>query len=148
MFRILTDLSVKLVKSYLPSPFVFCIILTLAVYVAALIFTNQTVFEAAKFWGDGLWSLLGFSMQMALILVTGHVLAKAPVIGRLLDGIAAKVKSPKQAIIIVTVVALMRATLAMGLMVDPTAALVTRLVKRPALANKQVGHVRLLHTPC
>ena len=47
-----------------------------------------------------------------------------------------------------TVVALMRATLAMGLMVDPTAALVTRLVKRPALANKQVGHVRLLHKPC
>ncbi|OOR83451.1 short-chain fatty acid transporter [Moraxella canis] len=107
MFRILTDLSVKMVKSYLPSPFVFCIILTLAVYVAALIFTNQTVFEAAKFWGDGLWSLLGFSMQMALILVTGHVLAKAPVIGRLLDDIAAKVKSPKQAIITVTVVALM-----------------------------------------
>ena len=47
-----------------------------------------------------------------------------------------------------TVVAVMAATLAMGLMVDPMVALMTRLVKKPALANKQVGHVRLLHTPC
>lgn len=106
MFSMITNLSVKMVKNYLPSPFVFCIILTLAVFAAALVFTNQTVFETANFWGNGLWSLLGFSMQMALILVTGHVLAKAPFVGRLLDGIASTIKSPKQAIIAVTLVAL------------------------------------------
>ncbi|UTO05489.1 TIGR00366 family protein [Moraxella sp. FZLJ2107] len=102
MFQAITNLSVKLVKSYLPSPFVFCIILTVAVFAAAMILTGQSIFTAAKFWGDGLWSLLGFSMQMALILVTGHVLAKAPIVGRFLDNIAAKVKSPKQAIVAVT----------------------------------------------
>lgn len=106
MFQAITNLSVKLVKSYLPSPFVFCIILTVAVFAAAMILTDQSIFTAVKFWGDGLWSLLGFSMQMALILVTGHVLAKAPIVGRFLDNIAAKVKSPKQAIVAVTVVAL------------------------------------------
>ncbi|USZ14785.1 short-chain fatty acid transporter [Moraxella sp. FZFQ2102] len=106
MFQAITNLSVKLVKSYLPSPFVFCIILTVAVFAAAMILTDQSILTAAKFWGDGLWSLLGFSMQMALILVTGHVLAKAPIVGRFLDNIAAKVKSPKQAIVAVTVVAL------------------------------------------
>ncbi|ELA09189.1 short chain fatty acid transporter [Moraxella macacae 0408225] len=106
MIRALTDLSVKIVKNYLPSPFVFCSLLSIAVYAAVLIFTNQTPIEAAKFWGDGLWSLLGFSMQMALILVTGHVLAKAPMIGKLLDSLAARVKSPKQAIVAVTVVSL------------------------------------------
>lgn len=106
MFGTITNMSVKMVKNYLPSPFVFCILLTVAVFAAAIAFTNQTLFETAKFWGDGMWSLLGFSMQMALILVTGHVLAKAPVISRFLDNIAAKVKSPKQAIIAVTLVAL------------------------------------------
>ncbi len=106
MFRMITNLSVQVVKNYLPSPFVFCILLTVAVFVAAITLTSQTLFEVAKFWGDGLWSLLGFSMQMALILVTGHVLAKAPVISRFLDSIATKIKSPKQAIIAVTLVAL------------------------------------------
>ncbi len=106
MFGTITNMSVKMVKNYLPSPFVFCILLTVAVFAAAITLTNQTLFETAKFWGDGMWSLLGFSMQMALILVTGHVLAKAPVISRFLDNIAAKVKSPKQAIIAVTLVAL------------------------------------------
>jgi short-chain fatty acids transporter len=28
-------------------------------------------------WGSGFWNLLAFSMQMAMILVTGHALARA-----------------------------------------------------------------------
>lgn len=106
MFAALTEISVKLVKRCLPSPFVFCILLTLAVYAAAVLFGGQTFLEAAGFWSGGLWSLLGFSMQMALILMTGHVLAKAPLVGRALDGLAAKVKTPRTAVAAVTLVAL------------------------------------------
>lgn len=106
MFRFLTEASVKLVRQYLPSPFVFCILLTVAVYLAAVGLGGQSPLQAARFWGDGLWSLLGFSMQMALILATGHVLAKAPVISRLLDGLAARVRSPRMAVLAVTLVSL------------------------------------------
>lgn len=106
MFRFITELSVRMVKNYLPSPFVFSILLTLAVFTAALALTGQTLLQAAGSWSKGLWSLLGFSMQMALILVTGHVLAKAPFVSRLLDGLAAKIKSPKAAVFAVTLVAL------------------------------------------
>lgn len=106
MFRLLTELSVKLVKQYLPSPFVFCTLLTTIAYLAALLLAGQSPLEAAGFWGNGLWSLLGFSMQMALILVTGHVLAKAPLVSRFLDRLAAKVRSPRMAVAAVTVVAL------------------------------------------
>lgn len=106
MFRLLTEWSVKLVQQYLPSPFVFCTFLTLAVYAAAMVLGGQSPLEAAGFWGNGMWSLLGFSMQMALVLVTGHVLAKAPVVSNFLDRLAARVRSPRMAIAAVTLVAL------------------------------------------
>lgn len=106
MFRQLTLLSVRLVQQWLPSPFVFCILLTLVVYAAAVALTGQDLLAAAGSWGKGLWSLLGFSMQMALILVTGHVLAKAPFVGRQLDRLAGRIQSPKAAVFAVTLVAL------------------------------------------
>lgn len=106
MFRFLVELNVRIMKNYLPSPFVFCIILTALISAAVLTVTGQTLLQAAGFWSDGLWSLLGFSMQMALILVTGHVLAKAPSVGRLLDNLAAKIKTPRAAVAAVTLAAL------------------------------------------
>lgn len=106
MLRFVTEASVKLVNKYLPSPFVFCILLTLCVFAAAIGVAGQTPLQAADFWSKGLWSLLGFSMQMALILVTGHVLAKAPLISRVLDTLASGIRSPRMAVFAVTLVAL------------------------------------------
>lgn len=106
MFKFLTEASVRLVNLYLPSPFVFCILLTLGVFTAAMVLAGQTPMQAAGFWSKGLWSLLAFSMQMALILATGHVLAKAPVIRRMLDALASRVRSPRAAIFTVTLVSL------------------------------------------
>ncbi len=95
MFRAITEVSVRLVNKYLPSPFVFVVILTLLAFTAVLSFTNQNFSQATAAWGNGLWSLLGFSMQMALILATGHVLAKAPFLARALDSLASKIKALK-----------------------------------------------------
>lgn len=106
MFRFITEVSVRLVRQYLPSPFVFAIFLTVLAFAAVLLLTNQNFSQASAFWGNGLWSLFGFTMQMVLILGTGHVLAKAPFLARLLDNMASKVKSPKMAIFVVTLVAL------------------------------------------
>jgi short-chain fatty acids transporter len=55
-------------------------------------------------WYGGFWSLLAFSMQMALVLVTGYTLALTPVFRKILSGIAGSVSSPKMAIAIVTMV--------------------------------------------
>lgn len=106
MFRFITGLSVRLVQSYLPSPFIFCILLTVVAYLAGLMLTGQSAAAMAGYWGNGLWSLLGFSMQMALILVCGYALARAPLISRFLDGLAGRVRSPGMAIVMVTLVSL------------------------------------------
>ncbi|WP_417788526.1 TIGR00366 family protein, partial [Stutzerimonas xanthomarina] len=106
MLSSVTALSVKLIQRYLPSPFVFAILLSLIVLVASMLVTGQGVPAMAKHWGSGFWNLLTFAMQMALILVTGHALASAPAIHRLLAGLARTARTPGRAVVLVTLVAL------------------------------------------
>ena len=102
----LISLSNRIMQRYLPDPFLFVVILTLAVFGLGLIFTDSSGMEMVKFWGDGFWSLLAFSMQMVLVLVTGYVLASSPLFKRFLGFLATFAKSPGSAIVIVTVVSM------------------------------------------
>lgn len=114
MFSAITNASVQLVNRYLPSPFVFSIVLTVIAFVIGIAVTGQDVIAMAGHWGNGLWSLHSFAMQMALILVTGYALASAPFIQRLLDNIASKIHSPSTAIILSTLVGLVGAWINWG----------------------------------
>ncbi|MCR8849944.1 short-chain fatty acid transporter [Rossellomorea sp. SC111] len=102
----LISLSNKIMQRYLPDPFLFVVILTLVVFGLGLIFTESSSLEMVQFWGDGFWSLLAFSMQMVLVLVTGYVLASSPLFKRFLGFLASFAKSPGSAIVIVTVVSM------------------------------------------
>ncbi|MPY24221.1 short-chain fatty acid transporter [Shewanella sp. YLB-07] len=97
---------VKLVDRYLPDPYIFVLMLSLMVLAAAVIIEGKTPLEAVNYWGDGFWSLLSFSMQMLLVLITGFMLASSPPVKKLLNYIAGFAKSASQAIILVTVVSL------------------------------------------
>ncbi|KIO38269.1 short-chain fatty acid transporter [Shewanella sp. cp20] len=98
---------VKLVDRYLPDPYIFVLLLTLLVFIAAMLVEQQSPLQLVTYWGQGFWALLSFSMQMLLVLVAGYMLASSPPIKRLLDGIAALAKSAPQAIILVTLVSLL-----------------------------------------
>jgi len=106
MFNTLTGWSVSLVQRYLPSAFVFSALLTFAVLIAGMLSTDQSLPAMVQHWSGGFWTLLGFAMQMALIFVTGHALASAPMVNRQLDRLAGMARTPGQAIIMVTLVAL------------------------------------------
>jgi len=93
-------------QKYLPDPFIFAAILTFLVFILGLFLTGQGPVAMVKHWGSGVWSLLGFSMQMALVLVLGHALANAPSFKKILVALAKKPKSPASAIILVSVVSL------------------------------------------
>ena len=97
---------VKLVDRYLPDPYIFVLLLTLVVLIAAVVAEHKTPLEVINYWGDGFWTLLSFSMQMLLVLVAGFMLASSPPIKKLLDAIAGLAKSAPQAIILVTLVSL------------------------------------------
>lgn len=104
MFKKLTDFCVKLVQRYLPDPFLFCIILTLIVLIGGITLTGQGPMEMIVHWNDGFWTLLAFSMQMVLVLVTGHTLAHAPVIQKGLRALARPADTPGKAIMAVAFV--------------------------------------------
>lgn len=105
MFKKFTNACVVIVQKYLPDPFLFAAILTLIVFGAGIGMTHQTPMEMLIHWQGSFWDLLKFSMQMCMVLVTGHTLANAPLFKRGLKRMASVAKTPLQAIFAVTFVA-------------------------------------------
>lgn len=94
---------VRLVQRWLPEPFIFAILLTFVAALVAIPLCQQTPLEVVENWGDGVWKLLEFAMQMALVLVCGSTLAAAPVIKRAINAMARLPQSAPAAIALVTV---------------------------------------------
>ena len=89
-------------QRWLPDAFLFAIILTFLVLISGVVVEDRSVNQMINFWGDGIWNLLTFAMQALLTLVTGYVLAKTPLVKRLLYLISGIAKTPGQAIILMT----------------------------------------------
>ncbi|MGO2512648.1 short-chain fatty acid transporter [Marinomonas polaris] len=98
---------VTLLQRYLPDPFIFAIVLTFAVFLLVMPSTGQGPMQVVNAWAGGFWNLLSFSMQMAMVVVTGHAMASAPAFKRKLAMLAGVAKTPGQAIILVTVISAM-----------------------------------------
>ncbi len=102
MFQKIIRGCVNFMQRYLPEPFIFAIILTFVAMAVAMPVCHQSIVEVVANWGGGVWNLLGFSMQMALILVTGATLAAAPAVKRGISRLASMPKTPAGAIALVT----------------------------------------------
>jgi short-chain fatty acids transporter len=88
MLRPLTRLCVRYAERYIPNPYLYAVILTFITVAAALIWTPSDLLKVIDSWYDGIWNILAFALQMALILVTGVTLADAPLVKRLLRRLA------------------------------------------------------------
>ena len=75
--------------------------------------THQTPVEMINHWGNGIWGLLAFSMQMALVLVTGSALANAPLIKRINES-GKTTETNGQGIIAISIVSLLGAYINWG----------------------------------
>jgi len=104
MFKKFTNGCVKLVQNFLPDAFVFCIILTIIVFIAAIPVTGAGPMAIVSAWGGGVWNLLAFSMQMALVLVLGSALANAPAVKKGIVALAGIPKKPASSIAFVFVI--------------------------------------------
>ncbi|MFO1152474.1 MAG: TIGR00366 family protein [Rhodospirillales bacterium] len=90
-----------LVGRYLPDPLVFAILLTLLTFGLAVWLTPKGPLDLIQMWGSGFWNLLAFSMQMALVLVTGHALASSDPVHRGMSRIASVARTPAQGAMLV-----------------------------------------------
>lgn len=86
----------------MPEPFLFAVILTFIAALLAMPICRQTPVEVIVNWGSGVWGLLSFAMQMALVLVTGSALASAPALKRAIAWLSSLPKTPASAIALVT----------------------------------------------
>ncbi len=103
--RITSYISV-FIEKYMPGPFIFSIGLTFIVLALAIITTDKSFVSLVIMWGNGLWKLNNFAMQMALILILGSCLANSPVISSLLDRLVSNLRSDRQAYFLVLSVSL------------------------------------------
>jgi short-chain fatty acids transporter len=129
---------VKLVERYLHDPFIFVLILTICVFLAAVIIEQQPVVTVVEQWGNGLWGLLTFSMQMLLVLATGFMLASTAFMRMLLEKLAHLGNTPGKAILLVTLVSLSASWINWGF------GLVVGALFAKALARKTPVDYRLL----
>ena len=106
MFKKFTNGCVNVVNRWLPDPFLFAVILSIVVFIAAVLCTDLTPVQTLNAWGNGngFWGLLSFSMQMALVLVLGSAMASAPVCKKALGAIANLAHNKRSAIVITTFV--------------------------------------------
>ena len=107
MLRGFTKFCVNLASRWLPDSFVLVAILTMFAFLAVLGFTEQTSLRIIQNWGNGVWSLLAFSMQMALILVLGQALASAKIISNILQRLADIPKNYFSAIVMVSLLGML-----------------------------------------
>jgi short-chain fatty acids transporter len=88
-------------ERWVPDAFVFALIATLVVIVAGVAFTPSSLPQVIDAWGRGLWELIPFTLQMALIIITGHVLATSPPVGQVIRKVAAWPATPRNAVALV-----------------------------------------------
>jgi short subunit fatty acids transporter len=140
MVRALGNFFTKIAKRWIADAFVFAIVLTIIVFGLGMIIQKTSFLNMASYWGGGMWSLLGFSMQMVLVLVTGSALAISKPVHKAMVSIAKAANTPAKAIIIVTVVALLGNWLNWGFGLIVSAILAKEIAK----ANKGIHYPLLV----
>ena len=74
-FQLLARPFVAFVERYYPDPFVFVVLLSVLTFLLSLMLADATPASALSAWGDGLPSLLAFTAQICITLLTAHALA-------------------------------------------------------------------------
>jgi short-chain fatty acids transporter len=86
----LTDHFTEFAERWVPDSYVIALVLSVVAVILALLFTPSTPYKVVQAWGKGFWTLLEFSMQMSLIVITGYALATTPLCKKLIVGICNK----------------------------------------------------------
>lgn len=135
MFQASAAFFDRLMRRYTPDPFLLALLLTLIIFIMGFTITHASAKEMVLYWGDGFWNLTTFTLQMVMILVSGYVVALAPPIKRILCLIAKWVKTPGQALIVVTLGALTASLINWGLGLVVGGLLCREIIKSVPTAN-------------
>ena len=116
-------------EHWFPDAYVFVCLAVAVVAVAALINGASPVAVAASF-GDGFWSLIVFTMQMVMVVVSGYVVATSPPAAKLIDALAGVPRSGRGAVPFVAAVSMASSLLNWGMSLVFSGLLVRALARR------------------
>jgi short-chain fatty acids transporter len=117
-------------ERWVPDAFVFALLGTLIVFIAGATMTTSGPLQVIDAWGRGFWELIPFTLQMALIIITGHVLATSQAMGRVIRTIAAWPSTPRGAVALVAFFAMASSWLNWGFSLIFSAVLAREVARR------------------
>jgi len=117
-------------ERWVPDAFVFALAATFIVFGAALAATPASTAQVVDAWGRGFWDLIPFTLQMSLVIITGHVLASSPLMRRLIRAIASRPSTPRGAVALVTFFALASSWINWGFSLIFSAVLAREVARR------------------
>ena len=119
-------------ERWFPDAYVFAALAVIVVAIAAL--ANGAPPQAiAKAFGDGFWSLITFTMQMAFVAISGYVVASSPPVAKLIQRLAAIPNSGRRAVAFVAFASMLASLLNWGLSLIFGGLLVRALARRTDL---------------
>jgi short-chain fatty acids transporter len=125
-------------ERWFPDAFVFALAAIVLVFAGGLGIGVPASKLAYEF-GSGFWSLVNFTVQMALVIVGGFVVASAPPVARLTAKLAAFPKTGRGAVAFVAAFAMLSSLLSWGLSLIFTGLLVREITRRLRVDYRAIG---------
>jgi short-chain fatty acids transporter len=119
-------------ERWFPDAFIFVAIAVVIVALAAIV-NGASATAVSRAFGDGFWSLIAFTMQMAFVAIGGYVVATSKPAAWLIGRLAAQPKTGVSAIGMVAAVSLLASLLNWGLSLIFSGLLVLALSRRREL---------------
>ncbi len=98
--------TTELSERWLPDAFIFALAATAVAVLGGLTAGGASLRQVVGAWGNGFWTLIPFTMQMALIVITGTVAATAPPVRRAIEALASLPQGNRSAVVFVGVAAM------------------------------------------
>src|SRR5882757_6524651 len=101
-------------ERWFPDAYVF-VALAVAVVAFAAFINGAPAAAVATSFGDGYWSLITFTMQMAMVVISGYVVASSPPAAKLIDRLAELPRNGRAAVAFVAAISMLTSLLNWGL---------------------------------
>ncbi len=127
-----SDLAIRFTawtERWIPDAFVFALLATVLVAAAGFVVAGKPL-DVVDGWGKGFWELIPFTLQMALVIITGYVVASTRPVYRLITWLADRPKSAKTAVVLVAVFAMLSSWINWGFSLIFSAILAREVARR------------------
>ncbi|HUR80739.1 MAG TPA: TIGR00366 family protein [Thermoanaerobaculia bacterium] len=125
-------------ERWFPDAFVFALAAIVLVFIGGLGAGVPATKLVSEF-GTGFWSLVNFTMQMALVIIGGFVVASSPPVARLTARLAAIPRTGRGAVAFVAAFAMLSSLISWGLSLIFTGLLVREITRRLRVDYRAIG---------